>query len=97
MIGIKPRGPDQAARGIKKGEVNIAKIRLRMGNAAEIRKTLNRVSNMVANCEMDPRRANAIVLACNAVLSSIKTIDQAKKIEELEKLLEDITNYEKDR
>lgn len=52
---------------------------------------------MVANCEMDPRRANAIVLACNAVLSSIKTIDQAKKIEELEKLLEDITNYEKDR
>ena len=52
---------------------------------------------MVANGEMDPKRANAIVLACNSVLSSIKTMEQAKKIEELEKLLEDITNCEKDR
>ena len=68
-----------------------------MGNAAEIRKTLTRVSNMVAKGEMEPKRANAIVLACNSVLSSIKTIDQAKKVEELEKLLEDITNCEKDR
>lgn len=65
------------------------KIRLKMGTATEIRRTLNRIANMVANREMDPKAANTIVLACNAVLSSIRTDDQQKKIDELEQMIED--------
>lgn len=63
-----------------------------MGNASEIKRTLNRVSNMVANGELDPKRGNTIVLACNSILSAIKTVEQEKKIDELEKLLNEMGN-----
>jgi hypothetical protein len=42
---------------------------------------------MAANGEMDSKTANTIILGCNAVLSAIRTDDQQKKIDELEKLL----------
>ena len=63
------------------------KIRLKMGTATEIKRTLNRIANMVVNGEMDTKKANTIVLACNAVLSSIRTDDQQKKIDELEQMI----------
>lgn len=63
------------------------KIRLKMGTATEIKRTLNRIANMVANGEMDTKKANTIVLACNAVLSSIRADDQQKKIDELEQMI----------
>lgn len=47
---------------------------------------------MVANGELDPKRGNTIVLACNSTLSVIKTVEQEKKIEELEKLLNEMGN-----
>lgn len=40
---------------------------------------------MVLNGELDAKAANAIVLACNAVLGSIRIDEQQRKIEELEK------------
>ena len=43
--------------------------------------------NMVANYEIDPKRANTIILGCNAVLASIRTDEQQKKLEELEALV----------
>jgi len=46
---------------------------------------------MVANGEMDTKTANTIILACNAVLSAIRTDDQQKKISELEKILNEVT------
>ena len=45
---------------------------------------------MVLNGELDPKRANAIILACNAILSSIRTDEQGKKMSELEELLAEL-------
>ena len=67
----------------------MAKIRLRTGTATEVKRTLTKVMNMVANGEMDTKTANTIILGCNAVLSSIRTDDQQKKIDELEKILDE--------
>lgn len=45
---------------------------------------------MVVNGEIDVKTANTIILGCNAVLSSIRTDDQQRKIDELEKILNGI-------
>lgn len=66
------------------------RLRLKLTSATEIRRALTRVSNMVLNGELDPKRANTIILACNAILSSIRTDDQAKKMAELEEMLADL-------
>lgn len=63
------------------------KIRLKTRTATEVRKTLTRVMNMVVNGEMDNKTANTIILGCNAVLSSIRTDEQQKKIDELENII----------
>ncbi|MCI5595517.1 MAG: hypothetical protein MR380_02155 [Lachnospiraceae bacterium] len=65
----------------------MARIRLKTRTVTEVRRTLSRVMNMVANGEMDNKTANTIILGCNAVLSSIRTDEQQKKIDELEKIL----------
>lgn len=65
----------------------MTKIRLKTRNATEVRKTLTRVMNMVVNGEMDNKTANTIILGCNAVLSSIRTDEQQKKLDELEKII----------
>lgn len=65
----------------------MSNIRLRTGTPTEVRRTLSRVMNMVANGEMDSKTANTIILGCNAVLSAIRTDEQQKKIDELEQLL----------
>lgn len=67
------------------------KIRFKISTARDIRRTLARVTNMVANGEMDTKQANTIILACNAVLSAIRTDDQQKKINELETLLNELS------
>ncbi|MCI1930418.1 MAG: hypothetical protein LKJ13_01835 [Clostridia bacterium] len=56
----------------------------------DIKRTLSRVMNMVANDEMDTKTANTIILGCNAILSSIRTDEQQQKIIELEKILNTI-------
>jgi len=48
---------------------------------------LTRVSNMVLNGQLDPKRANTIIYASNAILGSIRADEQQKKIDELEQLL----------
>lgn len=65
-------------------------IRLRMGTPTEVRRTLSRVANMAANGEMDTKTANTIILACNAVLSAIRTDEQQRKIDQLEELLNEV-------
>lgn len=62
-------------------------MRLRLNNPREVRRTLARITNMVANGEIDTKRANTIILACNAILSAIRTDEQQRKIDELEELL----------
>ena len=66
------------------------RLRLKLTSATEVRRALTRVSNMVLNGELDPKRANTIILACNAILGSIRTDDQAKKMAELEELLAEL-------
>ena len=68
----------------------MAQIRLKTRTATEIRRTLSRVMNMVANGEMDNKTANTIILGCNAVLLAIRTDEQQRKIDELEKILSEV-------
>lgn len=63
--------------------------RLNLKNPQEVRRTLNRVANMALNGEIETKVANTIILACNAVLSSIRTDEQQKKIDELENILKE--------
>lgn len=64
-----------------------AQIRLKTRTATEVRRTLSRVMNMAVNGEIDNKTANTIILGCNAVLSAIRTDEQQKKIDELERIL----------
>ena len=76
----------------------MAQIRLRLGTPTEVRRTLSRILNMVANGEMESKTANTIILGCKAVLSSIRSDEQEKKIEELNRLLEEMMKlYEESR
>ncbi len=68
------------------------KLRLRTKTPQEVRRTLNRVMNMVANDELDYRQANSIIRACNAVLIAIRVDEQQKKIDELETIIKSINN-----
>ena len=65
-------------------------MRLRMGTPTEVRRTLARVANMTANGEMDTKTANTIILACNEVLSAIRTDEQQRKIDQLEEILNEV-------
>lgn len=68
----------------------MAQIRLKTKTATEVRRTLSRVMNMVANGEMDSKTANTIILGCNAVLSAIRTDEQQRKIDELKRILSNV-------
>lgn len=72
-------------------------VRLRMGTPTEIKRTLARVANMALNGEIDTKVANTIILACNAILGTIRVDEQTKKIEELEKILDSIDTDSKNR
>jgi len=62
---------------------------IKTSTPAEIRRTLGRISNMVLNGELDPKAANSIITACNAVLAGIRVDDQQRKLDELERLVRD--------
>ena len=68
--------------------------RIKLSNPSEVRKALSRVVNMVLNDELDARQANCIVAACNVILSGIRTDEQQKKLDELERML---TNIQEDK
>ena len=68
----------------------MTQIRLKTKTPADIRRTLTRVMNMAANGQMDSKTANTIIVGCNAVLSSIRVDEQQRKIEELEKMLNNL-------
>lgn len=61
--------------------------RLKLDSPQAVRKALSRVANMVLNGEIDSKTANSIILACNAILGGIRTDEQQKKIDELERIL----------
>ena len=71
------------------------KMRVRMSNPREVRRTLVRVANMVINGEMDPKVANAFTAIANSILGSVRTDEQQKQIEELQALLESLEEGKK--
>lgn len=51
---------------------------------------MNRINNMVLNGEIDSKTANALLYGCNVCLSAIRVDDQQTKIDELEKIVEEM-------
>lgn len=70
------------------------KKRLKMSSSREIRRTLNRINNMLLNNEIDPKTANALIYGCNAALGAIRVDEQQAKIDELEKLIKELERNE---
>lgn len=66
--------------------------RLKMSSSREVRRTVNRIANMLLNNEIDPKTANAILYACNVCLGAIRTDEQEKKLNELEMLVKESTS-----
>lgn len=62
-------------------------MKLRFSNPQEVRRSLAKVANMVLNEEIEPKKANTIILACNAILGAMRIDEQQRKIEELEMIL----------
>lgn len=65
------------------------KLRLRLSTPSDVRKTLSKITNMIANDEIDPKKANTIIYSCNSILNSIRVDELEKKIEELEDVIND--------
>jgi len=65
------------------------KIRLKLSTPSDVRKTLAKITNMIANNEIDPKKANTIIYSCNSILNSIRVDEQEKRIQELEELVND--------
>lgn len=65
------------------------KISFRLNSPKNIRSTLAKVTNMIANDEIDVKKANAIIYSCNSILNSIRTDELEKQVQELEELVND--------
>lgn len=66
--------------------------RLKMSSSRDVRRTVNRIANMLLNGDIDPKTANAILYACNVCLGAIRTDEQERKLDELEKMVLELTN-----
>ena len=63
--------------------------RLRLSTPTEVRHTLAKIANLVYNGELDIKIANSLTVTCNAILNSIRLDDQQKRIEEIERILQE--------
>lgn len=68
------------------------KKRLKMTTSREVRRAVNRITNMLLNGEIDAKTANAILYGCNVCLGAIRVDDQQAKLDELEKIVEEMTH-----
>lgn len=66
----------------------MARRRLNLSTPRDVRKSANRVANMLLNNELDPKAGNSILYACSVCLASIRTDEQERRLDELEKLVE---------
>lgn len=67
----------------------MAKRNLKLDTPENVRKSLAKVANMTYKGELDTKTANSIILACNVILSGIRTDEQEKKIVKLTEILGD--------
>lgn len=67
--------------------MNSRRKHLKLKSPEDVRRSLTRISNMLINEEIDPKVANSLISCCNAVLSSLRTDEQEKKLEYLEDII----------
>ena len=65
-------------------------IELPMNTAAEIKQTIRLIAEMVINGQLDSKRASTLNALCNTALSSIRTDEQQKEIEELRETITEL-------
>ncbi len=63
------------------------RMRIKLSTPEEVRRAISRIANMTLNGELDAKTANSIIMACNAILGAIRTDDQQRRIDELERLI----------
>ena len=68
----------------------MTKKRLKMGTSREVRRTVNRIANMLLNDEIDAKTANALLYGCNVALGAIRIDDQQARLDELERIVEEL-------
>lgn len=68
----------------------MSKICFRFKTPKDIRNSISRVNNMVANGEMDTKTANTIICGCNTLLGSIRADEQQKQIDELTAIVDNM-------
>ena len=65
--------------------------RLRMTSSTEVRRAVNRITNMLLNGEIDAKTANALLYGCNVCLGAIRVDDQQAQLNELEKMVKEVS------
>lgn len=68
------------------------KYKFKTSTAKEVRVTLSKLVNLVANRDIDVKTANSIAYLTSYILQSIRVDEQEQQIEELKKILEEIQN-----
>ena len=66
-----------------------------MKTAQEVRRTIQRVANMVINEDITTAQAHSIINAGNTILNSLRLDEQQKRIDELEKTVNEILENRK--
>ena len=61
-----------------------------MSTSREVRRTINRINNMLLNGDIDAKTANALIYGCNAASGAIRVDEQQAKIDELERLVKEM-------
>ena len=65
-------------------------MKMKLSTPKEVRKTLSTLVNLVANDQMDQKKANSIVYITNAILTAIRVGEQEKQIQELKQIVQEI-------
>ena len=75
---------------MKGGYTYMSNFKFKTSTPKEVRRTLSTLVNLVANDEIDQKKANSIVYITNAILTSIRVDEQEKQIQELKQIVQEI-------
>ena len=67
------------------------KKRLKMGTSTEVKRAVSRINNMLLNGEIDAKTANALLYGCNVCLGAIRVDDQQAQLNELERMVKEVS------
>ncbi len=72
---------------MKAGDYMPRRKTFKLSTPEDIRRAISRIANMVLNGELGSKEANTLIYACNSALSSVRTDEYRRKVEELETIL----------